>query len=721
MVPSTGTVRLRCLIGVGMDQDRALELLQLAERAEPHVYGPDQRAWRARLNEAADEISQALGFFLDQGNGDAALRLAGALRLFWMDTGRVDQGRGWLGAALDAHDGSPSLARARALVAAGAGVPAGRSGGCPVVDHPVAGARSAPRAPFDGGAGPHQPGPDCVAGWRRGRYRAPRPAGIEASGEDLYARSRAVHMLTWAAHTAGDLARARALFVDSLELRRRLGDRLGQAVELSNLGDLARGAGEAGAAGELLLGALEIAAELDSRYLLPGLLASLAVLAGERGDLERAARLLGASQASYEAAGLVPRPGRCRRSRSDAGGSPRPPGGRSVCAAVGGGPAPVAGSGGGAGARRGRVIERAGVADNAVAQPSSPARLDLGSTACARTGRRRGSLSRRQVVERVLLLVYVGTRCSHRPSHTSAPAAQKTSRTRYTSPRQRRNAQALARWPIDCSTSARSPACRRLSARCSSVSRSMVRRSPTGACQCWRVLASPRNPRSSRLGTSTPSSTPSSPASARSSCSWQLPGQPPSTHSRSPQTVDTDRPWAVWVCRLASQEHLLVGPGPGALHAGGQPVHADCLAGAGHLPKQFAQVVQGGDAGAVGLGEPERAKRAERQVQAVADLGLARSRPPGRRAGTTARPTPPPPRRPGGPPATVAGCRLVQAGVAGSGGRGDRPARPGPWRAARSAGSMTARGPDLQAGVSNLPMVWSPSMSGHTEHHGHPQ
>jgi len=60
-------------------------------------------------------------------------------------------------------------------------------------------------------------------------------AGIEASGEDLYARSRAVHMLAWAAHTAGDLARARALFVDSLELRRRLGDRLGQAVELSNL------------------------------------------------------------------------------------------------------------------------------------------------------------------------------------------------------------------------------------------------------------------------------------------------------------------------------------------------------------------------------------------------------------------------------------------------------------------------------------------------------
>jgi hypothetical protein len=61
-------------------------------------------------------------------------------------------------------------------------------------------------------------------------------------------------------------------------------------------------------AAALLLEALEIAAELDSRYLLPGLLASLAVVAGERGDLERAARLLGASQVSYEAAGVVPDP-----------------------------------------------------------------------------------------------------------------------------------------------------------------------------------------------------------------------------------------------------------------------------------------------------------------------------------------------------------------------------------------------------------------------------
>ena len=42
------------------------------------------------------------------------------------------------------------------------------------------------------------------------------------------------------------------------------------------------------------------------------------------------------------------------------------------------------------------------------------------------------------------------------------------------------------------------------------------------------------------------------PERVSSSCSWQLPGQPPSHHSRSPWMADTATPWAVWVWRLAS-------------------------------------------------------------------------------------------------------------------------------------------------------------------------
>jgi hypothetical protein len=66
------------------------------------------------------------------------------------------------------------------------------------------------------------------------------------------------------------------------------------------------------------------------------------------------------------------------------------------------------------------------------------------------------------------------------------------------------------------------------------------------------ALGHPAEPRSSRLTTPTLSSSPCSPASRMSSCSWQLPGQPPSSHSSSPQIVATDSPWAVWARRLVS-------------------------------------------------------------------------------------------------------------------------------------------------------------------------
>jgi hypothetical protein len=73
---------------------------------------------------------------------------------------------------------------------------------------------------------------------------------------------------------------------------------------------------------------------------------------------------------------------------------------------------------------------------------------------------------------------------------------------------------------------------------------------------------------------------------------------------------------------LGVVQHLLVAPAGGALHPGGQPVDHHHLTGLGHLRKQRAQVVQGGDEGAVGLAEAQRAKLAKQQVQAVAHVGL---------------------------------------------------------------------------------------------------
>src|SRR6266700_5938600 len=66
---------------------------------------------------------------------------------------------------------------------------------------------------------------------------------------------------------------------------------------------------------------------------------------------------------------------------------------------------------------------------------------------------------------------------------------------------------------------------------------------------------------------------------------------------------------------LGVVQDLLVGPPTWSLHPGGQPVQADRLAGAGHLPKPLAQVVQAGDEAAVGLAVPQRGQFGQQEVQ----------------------------------------------------------------------------------------------------------
>jgi hypothetical protein len=70
-------------------------------------------------------------------------------------------------------------------------------------------------------------------------------------------------------------------------------------------------------------------------------------------------------------------------------------------------------------------------------------------------------------------------------------------------------------------------------------------------------------------------------------------------------------------------QDLLVGPPAGALHPGRQPIHAHRLADLGHLHQPFAQVIEAGDEGPVGLAQPQPGQVAQQQVQAVADLVLA--------------------------------------------------------------------------------------------------
>ncbi len=103
-------------------QRHAQYFLELAEAAEPHIYGTDQRAWIQRLKLEHDNLRSALAWAAPHASA-LALRLAGTLGGFWHLSGYSREGRDWLLHALNqATDGMGAdidRLRAKALNQAG--------------------------------------------------------------------------------------------------------------------------------------------------------------------------------------------------------------------------------------------------------------------------------------------------------------------------------------------------------------------------------------------------------------------------------------------------------------------------------------------------------------------------------------------------------------------------------------------------------------------------
>ena len=91
--------------------------LQLAETAAGHIPGPDEVAWRRRLDLEVHNLRAALAF--DEANQPQhGLQLAIALSRYWLMWDRADEGIQVLPALLTAATNADPDLRARALVAA---------------------------------------------------------------------------------------------------------------------------------------------------------------------------------------------------------------------------------------------------------------------------------------------------------------------------------------------------------------------------------------------------------------------------------------------------------------------------------------------------------------------------------------------------------------------------------------------------------------------------
>ncbi len=105
------------------------------------------------------------------------------------------------------------------------------------------------------------------------------------------------------ARTEGDDAAAGALFKESLETFRQLGNKEAVGANLANLGAIAFGEGDFAAARSNFAEGLAMAQKMGSNIHISFPLDGFAALAARRGELERAAQLAGAAEHLRESIG----------------------------------------------------------------------------------------------------------------------------------------------------------------------------------------------------------------------------------------------------------------------------------------------------------------------------------------------------------------------------------------------------------------------------------
>jgi predicted ATPase/transcriptional regulator with XRE-family HTH domain/Tfp pilus assembly protein PilF len=209
--------------------------LSVAEEAGQRLGGSDQKATVERLEREHANIRAALRFLLDEGEYDEqalelAMRLGGALSMFWYMRGYTSEGRRWLEAMIEAQDSW--LARR--------------------------------------GPSTHEPG--------------------EAKGDWILPRAVAMSALGLMAYMQADLRMARYYYGESLSLSKQAGDRLLTARALNNLGMTATQQLDLGMARDYYEEALQLAQELGQSAGITRILNNLGVIAHKQGDYDGARR-----------------------------------------------------------------------------------------------------------------------------------------------------------------------------------------------------------------------------------------------------------------------------------------------------------------------------------------------------------------------------------------------------------------------------------------------
>ncbi|WP_084263516.1 BTAD domain-containing putative transcriptional regulator [Actinomadura formosensis] len=301
--------------------------LELAERAEPYLRGPEQLGWISLLAAERDNLLAALHHAVDTGDAEAAVRMSAALAVFWMIQGDHAEAARRLRLALEVPRRAPVPGEAAAV--GGYVLNTVLSGG-DARDDPLIGeypgAAAHPLAaliepavallnddPAGGVAAVDRrlPEPDpwtnatlhlvrAMLNGNRGEMGQARmdiaaaQAGFRAAGE----RSGLALALTFAAETqtvTGDFGGAVAALEESIGLLRELGQDDNAGMQRMMLAMARARSGDVGRARDELSAMIAPGAATPARHLVPVRLAL--------GDLARHAGAAGEAREHYAAAG----------------------------------------------------------------------------------------------------------------------------------------------------------------------------------------------------------------------------------------------------------------------------------------------------------------------------------------------------------------------------------------------------------------------------------
>ncbi len=265
----------RAQLGAGGEAEGILArhaeyFVDLAERAEPQLVGPDQHAWFERLERERGNFLALERWGLARANSDIILRLAAALWPVWMARGDAVEARDRLQAILPVADEAPSSSTlARGLHAAG------------------------------------------VLAERLGDYASCRSLlekslTVAREVDDPQALATALDSLGRQQFVEGRYAEARALLDESHVLLRELNDRVGLARVLSHLGFLEYLEGRPDTARAIFCEGLAIAREVHDRHRVAEFMDNLGNTYQVQGDFENAARMFEEAVATWRALGQVP-------------------------------------------------------------------------------------------------------------------------------------------------------------------------------------------------------------------------------------------------------------------------------------------------------------------------------------------------------------------------------------------------------------------------------